>query len=80
MSQRSLGCRVNFARSPFLKSLVSRRKVFRDVAAWDFALELAGALGGAGFVRGRMVEWVFDAGSAGVCPLAVALCDTVAGL
>ena len=54
--------------------------MFRDVAAWDFALELAGALGGAGFVRGRMGEWIFDAGSAGICPLAVALCDAVAGV
>ena len=54
--------------------------MFRDVAARDFALELAGALGGAGFVRGRMGGWIFDAGSAGICALAVALCDAVAGV
>jgi hypothetical protein len=65
---------------PFLKSLVSRRHLFPDVAARDFALELVGALGGAGSVRGRVGKWLGDAGSAGVCALAVALCDVVAGV
>lgn len=54
--------------------------MFRDFAARDFALELVGALVGAGFVRGRMGKWLVDAGSAGVCALAVALCDAVAGV
>lgn len=65
---------------PLLKSCVARLKVVRDFAARDFALELVGALVGAGFVRGRVGKWLGDAGVAGVCALAVALCDAVAGV